>query len=69
MLGASMLAIEHALSREHRGDAGLGTTQEEAPNAEGPRRSDPFLKRVVATALTSSGTPGPNVVETLPFWM
>jgi hypothetical protein len=41
-------------------------------NDEGPRRAaGPFVRNAVrqAIALTSSGMPGPNVVDTAPFWM
>ncbi len=39
--------------------------------AEGPRRSGglPMTLRQPQMALTSSGMPGPNVVDTAPFWM
>jgi hypothetical protein len=38
-------------------------------NAKGPRRGGVLLRESNYRTLTSSGMPGPNVVDTAPFWM
>ncbi|MBB5742098.1 hypothetical protein HD600_000595 [Microbacterium ginsengiterrae] len=62
---AGWVRLSRSRPRIPRGDASAAAGHAEGPP---PDRQGPFTRHT-QMALTSSGMPGPNVVDTAPFWM